>query len=889
MTQPKTPKQTRRFRPFASIGSKITMIVLVMGTASALAGVLVSMVFGRVSEDMGVLTTERLPAMALSSQLVAASSDVKDAMTRVLLVNDLGAMEKAEAKTKVALEQLQLLIAELPEDTRLGMEKQFLTAEAALSALITARNSSFRNSQWIQAQTAEMRERSAEMQKILIVMAQEASTSLAAGGQETIELVETALPKLVDDKIFPLRNLLEARSEINLLAGTALAFSDTLDSAPSFMLQDIAEASQARLANIIKALEDQPDVPVNLGQIRDVSHVLSMDLSQGNGNSLFSSGDILGIQQSTNMALTAAIEDMVTSLTSSVENVSTQNRAVIRSLLDKDATYLTTLLELNTWISAFQMAALDVVVAPGVFETHTASGKLAKASSELAKFKDFKDGILFRDLNGLIVLSDPKMGLPAFKTASLQSNAAATRESTATATAVLEISTMARELGHSSLTEIATMATAITADVNQSEQRMQMLMVASGVILLLSLLITRIVILQPLRAISKTTERLAEGDLSEVTGFDRASTEIYRIARALAVFRNGLVEREELAAVTEQERQAYAEAQRTAVEAIGTGLDRLSKGDLSQPITTEISEGYIKLRNDFNSAQNTLRTTLSEVIHSVSSIRHGASSISDASKDLSNRTESQAATLEQTVAALDEMTASVRASASDAREVEETMQLAKSDAQQSGEIVKTAVSAMTEIDRSSAQISQIVNVIDDIAFQTNLLALNAGVEAARAGDSGKGFAVVASEVRALAQRSADSAREIKTLISDSSDHVERGVSLVGKTGDALDSVLDRFNHVSQLISNIAEVAAEQSSGLNEINTGIIQLDRVTQQNASMVEETTEASQMLQSDTSRMAALASQFDIGVLAGDPSLGTDAADVSSDWDLQDLPKAG
>ncbi|MEP1496434.1 methyl-accepting chemotaxis protein, partial [Pseudophaeobacter sp.] len=256
-------------------------------------------------------------------------------------------------------------------------------------------------------------------------------------------------------------------------------------------------------------------------------------------------------------------------------------------------------------------------------------------------------------------------------------------------------------------------------------------------------------------------------------------------------------------------------------------------------------------------------------------------------------TESQAATLEETAAALDELTASVRSAAEGASSVEATMEAAKKEAEISGEVVQSAVSAMTEIEQSSNHIGQIISVIDDIAFQTNLLALNAGVEAARAGEAGKGFAVVASEVRALAQRSSDAAMEIKTLIGDSSKQVARGVDLVGKAGEALDSIVGQVSHISKLVSGIAEGAVEQSTGLNEINTGVTQLDQVTQQNAAMVEEATAAGHMLNADSSKLAELVAIFKLDGSAPVVQMPTAAAPMAptvapsahgeDDWDLE------
>ncbi len=295
---------------------------------------------------------------------------------------------------------------------------------------------------------------------------------------------------------------------------------------------------------------------------------------------------------------------------------------------------------------------------------------------------------------------------------------------------------------------------------------------------------------------------------------------------------------------------------------------------------------------------------MAKMVEATTSIRNGANEISHATDDLSHRTESQAATLEETAAALDELTASVKSAADGARSVENTMEAAKKEAEVSGEVVQSAVSAMTEIEQSSNHISQIISVIDDIAFQTNLLALNAGVEAARAGEAGKGFAVVASEVRALAQRSSDAAMEIKTLIGDSSKQVARGVDLVGKAGEARDSIVGQVSHISKLVSGIAEGAVEQSTGLNEINTGVTQLDQVTQQNAAMVEEATAAGHLLNTDASKLADLIAIFKVGSTASVTRMPQAAAPAKAqapaapaaapsahgddDWDLEAAPSA-
>jgi len=387
------------------------------------------------------------------------------------------------------------------------------------------------------------------------------------------------------------------------------------------------------------------------------------------------------------------------------------------------------------------------------------------------------------------------------------------------------------------------------------------------------------------RRITVSMRGLADGDNAvDIKGQERGD-EVGEMARALEVFRDALVEMQE----QEQKKAEGRDAELSAmVEELSNRLAMLSQGNLQVQIKENFPEGYEQLREDFNGTVTTLHGIVEQVVATSSSIRNGADEISQASEDLSHRTESQAATLEETAAALDELTASVKSAADGARSVENTMGEAGAEAERSGEVVQSAVAAMSEIESSSRHISQIISVIDDISFQTNLLALNAGVEAARAGEAGRGFAVVASEVRALAQRSSDAAMEIKALISDSSKQVDGGVKLVGNAGEALESIVGQVSHITTLVSEIAEGAAEQSTGLHEINTGMTQLDQVTQQNAAMVEQSTAASHLLKSDASKLTELMAHFQIGQGGGAaPSHRASAAptahgmtDMSDDW---------
>lgn len=292
-------------------------------------------------------------------------------------------------------------------------------------------------------------------------------------------------------------------------------------------------------------------------------------------------------------------------------------------------------------------------------------------------------------------------------------------------------------------------------------------------------------------------------------------------------------------------------ARRRGLAAIAAGLDALREGDLGHRVVVSDIADIGNLGKAFNQSVERLEDTVATAKQVSVGVTQTAGEISQSSSDLSHRTESQAATLEETAAALEELTTTVQAAANGAKQVEEIVGQAQSVATNSGAVVSQAIDAMSKIEGSSEEIAKIITVIDDIAFQTNLLALNAGVEAARAGEAGRGFAVVASEVRGLAQRSADAAGEIKELIGQSKHHVGSGVDLVGKTGEELQRIIESVGTISNHISEIARGASEQSTTLIEINTGVTQLDQVTQQNVAMVEETTAASQTLSNDAGQL--------------------------------------
>jgi methyl-accepting chemotaxis protein len=302
-------------------------------------------------------------------------------------------------------------------------------------------------------------------------------------------------------------------------------------------------------------------------------------------------------------------------------------------------------------------------------------------------------------------------------------------------------------------------------------------------------------------------------------------------------------------------------ARRNSIASLAACMKALADGDLTHTLDTPFVPWMEQLRQDCNELVHNLSGTLKKVSANGNAIAAGSREIGSSADDFSKRTEQQAASIEETAAALEEITTTVNDSSHRAEEAGRLVAKTKLDAEQSGVVVRNAVSAMDQIEQSSREIGNIIGVIDDIAFQTNLLALNAGVEAARAGEAGKGFAVVAQEVRELAQRSAKAAKEIKALINSSNEFVKNGVALVGQTGKALEAIVGQVNEIDTNVSAIVEAAKEQATGIKEINQAVNSLDQATQKNAAMVEESTAASHNLAAEAEELRVLLSQFRMG----------------------------
>jgi methyl-accepting chemotaxis protein len=394
---------------------------------------------------------------------------------------------------------------------------------------------------------------------------------------------------------------------------------------------------------------------------------------------------------------------------------------------------------------------------------------------------------------------------------------------------------------------------------------------------------------RPLRKLTDGMKELGDGNFDVVLPGLGRKDEIGAIAGAVESFKvkakqkaeedaqrqlDEMTEKEQRDTAVRQgiaaERRAHAEAQAQVIDILADGLKRLSNGDLTARINEGLPEDYRQIRDDFNQTASQLEQTIASIVTATREVTNASSEIASSTTDLSQRTEMQAASLERTSASLEEIATTVKTNAENAQTANQSATGMRTVAERGGSVVGETVQAMARIEQSSHKIADIITVIDEIARQTNLLALNAAVEAARAGEAGRGFAVVASEVRSLAQRSAQAAKDIKELITNSNGLVKEGVDLVNRAGQSLSEIMASIKEVSSIVSGIAEASAEQATSISQVNKSLVEMDEVTQQNSAVVEENAATAKLLEQQARTMDELVTIFRIGdeSLADEPA---------------------
>jgi methyl-accepting chemotaxis protein len=384
---------------------------------------------------------------------------------------------------------------------------------------------------------------------------------------------------------------------------------------------------------------------------------------------------------------------------------------------------------------------------------------------------------------------------------------------------------------------------------------------------------------RPLRALTRGMKELGDGNFDVVLPGVGRRDEIGAIAGAVESFKvkakqkaeedaqrqlDEMTEREQRDAAERErkaaERRAHAAMQTQVIDILAGGLKKLSAGDLTVRLDEGLPEDYRQIKDDFNHTADQLEQTIAAIVTATREVTNASSEIASSTTDLSQRTEMQAASLERTSASLEAIATTVKTNADNAQTANQSANGMRTVAERGGSVVGETVQAMARIEQSSHKIADIITVIDEIARQTNLLALNAAVEAARAGEAGRGFAVVASEVRSLAQRSAQAAKDIKELITNSNGLVKEGVDLVNRAGQSLQEIMASIKEVSGIVSGIAEASAEQAISIGQVNKSLVEMDEVTQQNSAVVEENAATAKLLEQQAKTMDELVTVFRI-----------------------------
>lgn len=916
---------------FGSVMMRLTLVVGALAVMTCAAIIVAWLVFGSIVSGMGTLSQERLPELRVSAEVVSAANTTRSVLSEILIAADAGTLTDLSAEMNETVKRLQSTIDALPSSQIDRLSPMVMQVQRALDDLIAARNDEFQSAEDVIVVIAEAQMLAAEVNTILAGEADNAYKELVEGGNQTIASIDDTLTQLIENDFALYQATLGVQAEINLMTGLSLSMSQTRDPSMLSILDDLNVAAHQRLETLVAIIAAAPATK-DLAETVDKAKEALLT-SQRPGTKRLSPAEILTIRRNIDGVLAPTIDDIYFELLIRSEDAKVSNDASIKALLDGQVMQIREKAAMASVSKTFFASVMRVALAKDSRELAAKVTDLEAARDSLKSEISGETGALADRLGAILAIAEKDAGIVGTRAASFVARDQAALAARDAADAVRAIADEIVLFANSSQAKINLAASEMDAQVQQAKQTIQQIGSISVLIVLMAPFLIWMTVIRPLKNVTRTTERLAAGDLSEISNLRTKSGEIGRMAAALHVFRDGAIERialqeeekkreaqafedertaerekrlledkarresearekevrerarkeaareEEIRRATDAERKARAEEQTMVVTELAESLRRLSEGDLSRRIDKEFPEAYEGLRHDYNAALANLSRLVGRISQSAESINLSSADIEASSLDLSRRTESSAATLEETAAALNELTASVKSAAQGASEATSTVAAVKSDTEISDGVMRDAVTAMDEIEQSSAKISKVVEVIDAIAFQTNLLALNAGVEAARAGEAGRGFAVVASEVRTLAQRCSDSAREINALISGATDQVERGVSLIDKASAALKTILQGVTDVSHHVSQIAVSANEQSSGIAEINTSVMALDRTTQQNAAMFEETTAASKSLSSEAQLLADIVAGFSVSPQQGSQDAKRAISGLASD----------
>ncbi len=913
-----------------SLAVKLGLVIALLGGAAVAAIATALIVFDDVTVSVDDAIGSVLPRMEASQSVIELGGKTGDAVAALGLAS-------SEADRAVLYQEYRMLLTALiaaTESMSPSAAARIRPAIDDLGGTVMEMNSALsRRFEAGADMTNQLMTLQALVNDLSAALTQQkdaAQAALQSGSEQTVESVQSALNSIAGTELDRLRNLLEARAELGIVIGASLAKAGTTNPELAEQFTSLARSSLFRFNRSRKTFGEDPFLQNGVVFLQDVSDVVQSAIDADFLATLSLREELLVAFNTSDTWLLDVIDRLTTSLTFLASDVGERNAETVDSLIKTEVGALTDAQNLDVVFKDVVIKSLIAASTEDVTELDAIKQDLG--STMFKMYTILQWGTFPEEMSETIkqigAINDEETGVVAVRKNYL---AAVEELSTITRVAFASVDEIAQIAGEESRQSAADMKVAGGIILEKSAGAKERLMHIAGVVLgagVLGMLVSWAFVVRPLRRITRETERLASGDDDPVVGFERTGGEIGKMAQALSVFRDGMVERQEmrkqealreeqqradeLRAVEEKraaekleaereaeriaeerrleeerrEREAAAEAkakheretlareQELVVTALANGMRSLSQGDLTVSIQEAFPSAYESLRLDFNDAVITLSSLIQRISESASNVNDSSLDMASTANNMAHRTERSAAALEQTSAAVLELEATAKSTSSAASEVNAVMTNARSQAESSRSTVTNAVTTMSEIEESSTAISKIVDMIEEIAFQTNLLALNAGVEAARAGEEGRGFGVVASEVRALAQRSSDAASEINDLITKTRNQISNGVSQVGNAGDALNGILSLISDISDHVSGITNAAQEQSTTISEISGSVSKLEEETQRSAAVFEESLAASELLSSEAAVMTKLAESFST---SKQDKSSHDAADVA------------
>lgn len=889
-----------------SIRARLTAVIVVMAAFTLGAITLSLVVFGGIGDLFDSLREDRMPEVTSTTVLINASGGLAAEIARMerapspeALSNAYAALDGHDARARAVLGALQ----PSAQDTFADALDGILGTAAKLD--VVRRNKMIAATQ-LEQELMTLFKLATDASEALRKIEETAVTGLDAGGEAANAAVTGALDRLILEDVAYARILLEARAEVNLVSGLGVARSLTVDSGFRAILDDLSIAARSRLETLLPQIPKAAMSDEDRAGLRNFLAI--KDPAAGAGEAYRE--QFLRARQQVDAALSTALDDVLFNLEISAADTAEANTAALDGLLKGEVAKLRGVLTLKNDISAFLAAALRAAYAPDVQTLLQQRAALTATNERLSTAADHGGGAFAAVRARFKQVADPASGIAQRRADVLAAEAEALAVTRDAEQRTADIVLRAQQQADLAMTRIGEAGAQVSARIAQAGVLLLSLAAASVTAAIGALVFARRGIAGPLHALTEATERLSGGNMAPIEGFASRRDEIGRMGAALAVFRESSLKVEQLREENEFRDQAAQEARRAMfallAQEIGAVVAAASEGDfrsrvaakfedkeiaalaadvnrllettetglsaargslraMAQANLTHRMEGVFK--GDFAELQadvNASTARLSELIGGIREVVHSsagqATQLAEGAQQLSSRTEGQAATLEETAAAMEQMATAIKVNV-DALNRAETLSGAVSGKTISGgKAAREAVENVQRIERSSSRITEIIAVIESIAFQTNLLALNAAVEAARAGDAGKGFAVVAAEVRTLAQRSTEATRKITGLIEESAASVAAGVASVEATGAALKEIETSVAPLIASLSEIASAGREQAQGVEEVNQSVADLDRATQENAAFAERSTGAASELADELMALEQLVAEFKV-----------------------------